>query len=136
MRKTLTAISIAALTAAFATSALADPPRQRDVVAPAVGVAGGTVLGLGLTEGWIGPTVGAAVLPTTVAGAAAIGGVAGIGGIALTDAVIQPCAGFHAMFDLNEQYCAQQNAQAIALQEEGAGLAPAHRGRHARHYYR
>jgi hypothetical protein len=136
MRKTLTAISIAALTAAFATSALANPPRHRDVVAPAVGVAGGTALGLGLSEGWIGPTVAGTAFTTTVAGAAAAGGVAGIGGIALADAVIQPCAGFHAMFDLNEQYCAQQNAQAIALQEEGAGLAPGHRGRHARHYYR
>jgi len=135
MRKTLTAISIAALTAAFATSALADPPRQRDVVAPAIGVAGGTAVGLGLTEGWFAPTVAGTVLPTTVAGAAAIGGVAGIGGIALTDAVIQPCAGFHAMLNMNEQYCAQQNAQMIALQEEGAGLAPVHRGRHVRHYY-
>jgi hypothetical protein len=136
MRKTLTAISIAALTAAFATSALADSPRQRDAVAPAVGVAGGTVLGLGLTEGWIGPTVAGTAFTTSVAGAAAAGGVAGIGGIALVDAAVQPCAGFHAMLNLNEQYCAQQNAQMIALQEEGAGLAPVHRGRHVRHYYR
>jgi hypothetical protein len=136
MRKTLTAISAAALTAAFATSALADPPRQRDVVAPAVGVAGGTVLGLGLSEAWIGPTVADTVLPTTIAGAAAVGGVAGIGGIALVDAAIQPCAGFHAALNLNEQYCAQLNAQAIALQEEESGMWPAHRARHARHYVR
>ena len=136
MRNALTAISIAALATALVTPALADPPRHRDVVAPAVGVAGGTALGLGLSEGWIGPTIAGTAFPTTVAGAAAIGGVAGIGGIALVDAALQPCAGFHAMLELNEQYCAQQNAQMIALQEQGAGLAPAHSGRHARHYYR
>jgi hypothetical protein len=136
MRKALCLVSIAALTAALATPALADPPRQRDYVAPAVGVAGGTVLGLGLTEGWIGPTVATAALPVTVAGAAAVGGVAGIGGVALVDAAVQPCAGFHAMLDLNQQYCAQQNAQQIAFQEEESGMWPAHRARHTRHYVR
>ncbi len=137
MRKALYAVSIAALAAALATPALADPPRQRDYVAPAVGVVGGTVLGLGLAEGWIGPTVAGAAFPTTVAGAAAIGGVAGIGGIALVDAVIQPCAGFHAMLNLNAQYCAQLNARQIAYQEQESGLAPASRSGHrARHYYR
>jgi hypothetical protein len=136
MRKALTAISVAALTAALAMPAFADPPRQHDYVAPAAGVAGGTVLGLGLTEGWIGPTVAGAALPTTAVGAAAVGGVAGIGGVALVDAAVQPCAGFHAILDLNQQYCAQQNAQMIALQEEESGMRPAHRTRHVRHYVR
>jgi hypothetical protein len=136
MRKALYAVSIAALTAALATPALADPPRHRDSVAPAVGVAGGTVLGLGLTEGWIGSTVAGAALPTAAVGAAAVGGVAGIGGVALVDAAIQPCAGFHAMLDLNEQYCAQQNAQQIALQEQESGMWPTRGARHTRHYVR
>ena len=136
MRKTFYAVSIAALAAALATPALADPPRQQDTVAPAVGVAGGTVLGLGLTEGWIGSTVAGAALPTTVAGAAAIGGVAGIGGIAFVDAAIQPCAGFHAMFLLNQDYCAQQNAQQVAYVEREASGAPASRHGRTRHYVR
>ena len=137
MRKVLWAVSVAALTAALAIPALADPPRQRDYVAPAAGVVGGTVLGLGLTEGWWGasPAIAGAALPTTVAGAAAIGGVAGIGGIAFVDAAIQPCAGFHAMFLLNQQYCAEQNAQQVAL-EEGAARPVYRHGRHARHYVR
>jgi hypothetical protein len=136
MRKALYAVSIAALAAALATPALANPPRQRDKVAPAVGVAGGTALGIGLTEGWIGPTVATAALPTAAVGAAAVGGVAGIGGVALVDAAIQPCAGFHAMLDLNEQYCAQQNAQQIALQEQESGMWPTRGVRHTRHYVR
>jgi hypothetical protein len=127
MRKTLTAISIAALTAAFATAALADPPRQRDYVAPAAGVAAGTAFGLGITEGWWGATAGAA-LPATVAGAAAAGGVAGIGTIAFVDAAIQPCAGFHALLDMNEQYCAEVNHYGPRFAE--------HQGRHTRRYVR
>jgi len=55
--------------------------------------------------------------------------------VALVDAAIQPCAGFHAMFLLNEQYCAQKNAQQIAYQEQESGAQPAY-GRRARHYYR
>jgi hypothetical protein len=127
MRKTLTAISIAALTAAFATSAFADPPRQRDVVAPAAGVAAGTAFGLGITEGWWGATAGAA-LPATVAGAAVAGGVAGIGSIAFVDAAIQPCAGFHALLDMNQEYCAEVN-------NYGPRVASYH-SRHTRHYVR
>jgi hypothetical protein len=127
MRKTLTAISAAALTAAFATAALADPPREPDYVAPAAGVAAGTAFGLGITEGWWGATAGAA-LPLTTAGAAAAGGVVGIGSIAFVDAVIQPCAGFHALLDMNEQYCAEMNGY-------GPRVA-AHQVRHSRHYVR
>ncbi len=135
MRKTLYAASAAALAAALITPALADPPRQQNYVAPAVGVAGGTVMGLGLTEGWWGPAIAGATFPTTAAGAAAIGGVAGIGGVALVDAAIQPCAGFHAMFLLNEDYCAQRNAQQIAYQERVEQPAN-YRGRRVHHYYR
>jgi len=52
-------------------------------------------------------------------------------------AAVQPCAGFHAMFLLNQDYCAQQNAQQIAYQEHESSGAPAYRhSRRARHYYR
>jgi len=137
MRKALFAVSIAALAAALTMPAQA-ATRQRDYVAPAAGVVGGTVIGLGLTEAWWGasPAIAGAALPTTAVGAAAIGGVAGIGGVALVDAAVQPCAGFHAMLDLNQQYCAQQNAQQIALQEEESGMWPRHGARHTRHYVR
>jgi len=139
MRKSLCAISLAAVAAAALAMPAQAAARQRDYVAPAAGVVGGTVVGLGLTEGWWGtaPAIAGTALPTTAAGAAAIGGVAGIGGVALVDAAIQPCAGFHAMFLLNEQYCAERNAQRIAYQEQEGSTAPVYRhGRHARHYYR
>ena len=137
MRKTLCAVSIAALACTLAMPAQA-AVRHRDYVAPAAGVVGGTVVGLGLTEGWWGaaPAIAGTALPTAVAGAAAVGGVAGIGGVAVIDAAVQPCAGFQAMFLMNEQYCAQQNAQKIAYEEnEAAGTAYSH-GRRVRHHYR
>jgi hypothetical protein len=126
MRKALCVLSLAAATALAASSAQARYARHSYSYEPAygyayspapvdatVGVVGGTVFGLGLSEGWWGPTLASATFPTTVAGAAAVGGVAGIGGIALVDAVLQPCRGFHAMLDLNEQYCASLNAQQL-----------------------
>ncbi len=135
---TRSAICIAALAAAaLATPALASP-RQPDRVAPAVGVVGGTVVGLGLSEGWWGaaPAIAGTALPVTVAGAAAVGGVAGIGGVALVDAAIQPCRGFQAMFLMNERYCAERNAQRIAYRE-GATRPVYRHGRHVqRRYYR
>jgi len=139
MRKALSAISIAAIAAALATPSLAEPI-MRDEAAPAAGAVGGTVVGLGLSEGWWGaaPAVAGTALPTTVAGAAAVGGVAGIGGAALIDAAIQPCRGFHAMFLLNEQYCADQNARRLA-QRENVAYSPQQTYRHGRrvhHYYR
>lgn len=135
MRKAFYAASAAALATALTTPALAVPPRQQDYVAPAVGVVGGTVMGLGLTEGWWGPTIAGVTFPTAAAGAAAVGGVAGIGGIALVDAAIQPCRGFHAMFMLNEGYCARLNGQQIANRER-IEQPIYHRPRHVRHYYR
>ena len=73
----------------------------------ATGAAAGTAVGLGLSEGWFGaaPAVAGTALPTTAAGAAAVGGVAGVGAVALFDATIEPCRGFHAMFDLNHGAC-------------------------------
>ena len=64
--------------------------------ATTTGVAAGTVVGLGLTQGWWGAS--AAALPVSAAGAAVTGGVAGIGTIAMIDAATQPCRGFRALF--------------------------------------
>lgn len=139
MRKALSAISIAAIAAALATPSLAEPI-HRDDAAPVAGAVGGTVVGLGLSEGWWGaaPAVAGTALPATAVGAAAVGGVAGIGGVALIDAAIQPCRGFHAMFLLNEQYCAEQNARRLAQRERVAYAPHAtyHHGRRVHHYYR
>jgi hypothetical protein len=139
MRKALSAISIAAIAATLATPSLAEPI-YHDNAAPAAGAVGGTVAGLGLTEGWWGaaPAVAGTAVPTTVAGAAAVGGVAGIGGAALIDAAIQPCRGFQAMFLMNEEYCAEQNARHLAQRERVAYSPHAtyHHGRRVHHYYR
>lgn len=139
MRKVLYALSAAAIAAALATPSLAEP-RYHDDAAPAVGAAGGAVVGAGLSEGWWGTSAAVAgtAIPTTVAGAAAVGGVAGIGGAALIDAAVQPCRGFQAMFLMNERYCAEQNARQIAAQERVAYGPPVryHHGHRVRHYYR
>src|SRR5690242_7907984 len=101
MRKILPALALAAA-AAVATPALAEPEGVNPnyggasyYVAPVAGVAVGTVVGVGLYEGWFGTSSAfVAAAPTTAVGAAAVGGVAGIGTIALIDAVTQHCRGF------------------------------------------
>lgn len=126
MRKALSilAVAIAAAIAAPATShaaryhyrASANTPAELSAGAAGyrfnpvpgevtAGVVTGTVVGLGVSEGWWGATAAGVALPTTAAGAAAVGGVAGIGALALADAIVQPCRGFHAMFMLNRGAC-------------------------------
>jgi hypothetical protein len=109
MRKTLVALSLAAA-AALATPALAQPAayhaRTSDPTVPAIaGVATGTVVGVGLYNGWWGATAAGVTLPTTAAASAAVGGVAGIGAVALIDAAIQPCRGFQALLTINADKC-------------------------------
>ncbi len=111
MRKIFPILSIAAI-AALATPAFAEPEAVNPnygsayAVAPAVGgVAVGTVVGVGLYEGWFGSSAAVAALPATAAGAAAVGGVAGVGTVVLLDAAIQPCRGFHALLGMNEHEC-------------------------------
>lgn len=111
MRKRLAVLAVATA-AAIAVPATSQAARyfypQPNAVAPAAvgtGVVTGTVIGLGVAEGWWGSTVAGAALPATTAGAAAVGGVAGIGTIALVDAFVQPCRGFAALFDLNSGAC-------------------------------
>jgi hypothetical protein len=112
MRKLLYALSIAAaaaLTASTAQAAYYYPvtvyPASRAPAETTTGVAAGTVVGVGVSEGWWGASVAGAALPATAAGAAAVGGVAGIGAIALIDAATQPCRGFAALFGLNHGAC-------------------------------
>ena len=108
MRKILPVLAVAAA-AAFATPALAEPETVNSnygaayAVAPVVGGAAvGTVVGVGTYNAWWGSGAFAASLPTTAAGAAAVGGVAGIGTVALIDAAVEPCRGFHALLGINQ----------------------------------
>ena len=124
MRKVLCAISLAAVAALGASGAQAAKVKQQPYsygynydyyennaagAELATGAVVGAVVGLGVSQGWWGATVAGAALPTSVAGAAVVGGVAGIGAVALIDAAVQPCRGFHAMFLMNQEYCAQLN---------------------------
>lgn len=100
MRKTLFALSALSVIA-FAAPASAQTAYDRTGYYPGwpwvAGAAAGTVVGLGLAEGWFSGSL-AASLPASAAGAAAVGGVAGIGTVVLIDAATQPCAGFRALF--------------------------------------
>jgi hypothetical protein len=117
MRKILGVLFVALAVAAGASSAhAARYERDSRSAAPAeaaTGAVAGTAVGLGVSEGWWGSAVAGAALPTTVAGAAAIGGVAGIGTVALIDAAVQPCRGFQALLGMNQEYCAELNARQL-----------------------
>ncbi len=106
MRRILPILTLVAA-AAFATSALARQDYLNGPAAPELGAGAvaGTVAGVGIYNGWWGATAAGAALPTTAAGAAALGGVAGVGTVALIDSVVQPCRGFQALFGLNKDEC-------------------------------
>jgi len=84
-------------------------------VAPIGGAAIGTVAGVGFYNGWWGSSTAAASLGSTVGTSIAAGGVIGVGAAALIDAALQPCRGFHAMFDLSHGQCV--NGQWVGYQE-------------------
>ena len=109
MRKLITALSVAAMTAAVAIPTLASAQEQPQYTTgyagPVAGAAVGTAVGVGLYNGWYGSGVFISALPATAAGAAATGGVAGVGTVALIDGVFQPCRGFHALFGANSGAC-------------------------------
>lgn len=114
------AIAAAALMAGtLATPASAQSVRENyEVVpyaAPATGVVVGTLAGVGLYNGWYGSSAAATSLGATAASSAVAGGVIGVGAAALVDAAIQPCRGFHAMFDLSHGQCV--NGQYVGYQE-------------------
>lgn len=127
MRKLITGLSVAAVTAAAAltlpsaaSAEVAPGYNNYPLAVPAVGVATGAVVGFGLYNGWFGaaPTIAGSTLPTTAAGAATIGGVAGVGTVALIDGVLQPCRGFHALFGANKDACA--NGEYVGYQQRPA----------------
>src|SRR5665213_706639 len=109
MRNLITGLSVAVIVAAaLATPAMArmdsyhETPATAEVV---TGAAVGTAAGVGLSEGWFGSGATVTALGATAGTAAVAGGVAGVGTVALLDAVVQPCRGFHALFGLNHGAC-------------------------------
>ncbi|MBV9556235.1 MAG: hypothetical protein JO254_04090 [Pseudolabrys sp.] len=112
MRKTLI-ISIAAAsilsTTAFAApnSYYTGPGYPPEVAAAEVGAGAvaGTALGVGIYNGWYGGALGASTAAVGAGTAIAAGGVAGVGTVALLDAAVQPCSGFHAVFGANRENC-------------------------------
>lgn len=110
MRKMMTMLSVAAIAAAaLATPAMARMDRYQDSPATADTIGGaavGTAAGVGLYNGWYGSSAAATSLGATAGASVAAGGVAGIGAVALLDAAVQPCRGFHAIFGLNHGECA------------------------------
>ena len=142
MRKALFALPIIAA-AGLAAPAMAQPynngywngphgyPPAAGVVA---GAAVGTTVALGAYNGW---WAGAA-LPATAAGAAATGGIAAVGALATVDAVFNPCAGFHALFDESHGECV--NGQYVGPRAERVNYGPAPvpevRYRHVRRHHR
>jgi hypothetical protein len=101
-------MAIAAAGVLLSTSAFAAQPYRGDYYVPAVvagtGAVVGTVAGVGTFNGWWGSSA-AAALPASAAGAWALGGLAGVGTVAMFDAAVQPCDGFHALFGLNKDVC-------------------------------
>src|SRR5665213_2207673 len=83
MRIILSAFAIATAVA-LAAPAFADPSEANPNYGGAYAVA---------------PAVGGAAVGT------AVGGVAGLGTVALIDAVVEPCRGFHALVGMNEHEC-------------------------------
>lgn len=142
MRKVLFALPIIAA-AGFAAPASAHEgwngpngyPPAAGVVA---GAAAGTTVALGAYNGWWGATA----LPATAAGSAVVGGVAGVGALAMTDAVFNPCAGFHALFDASHGQCVNGKwvgaRGARVAYEAGPGAPPpaVEYRRMRRHHYR
>jgi hypothetical protein len=105
-------------------------------VAPATGVVVGTLAGVGLYNGWYGSSAAATSLGATAATSAVAGGVIGVGAAALVDAAIQPCRGFHAMFDLSHGQCVNGEYVGYRNVEYRERPAVVYRERHGRRYVR
>ena len=137
MRKAILALPIIAA-AGFATPAMAydgywnGPNGYPPAAGVVAGAAAGTTVALGAYNGWWPE----AALPATAAGAAVTGGVAAVGALAMTDAVFNPCAGFHALFDESHGQCV--NGQYVGPRAERVSYeapAPAVRYRHVRRHH-
>ena len=98
MRKTLMLLTLATGTA-LSTPALAQPvahPLTADAEIT-TGAVTGSVVGLGIAEGWFGSSIFGYTTAGGAAAGAAIGGVAGIGAITFIHAAITPCDGFQVL---------------------------------------
>ena len=106
MRKTFFGL-LAAVVVAFTATSPADAGHKRHhhhhhhflhnkpVV---IGAVAGTLIGVGLYEGWLGNSAIATGLGGTTGGAIAGGLVGGIAVATLVHAATTPCTGFHALF--------------------------------------
>lgn len=98
MRKIIPALAFAAAaTAALATPAMAEVDGVNPNYAPAVAVTGaavGTLVGVGLYNGWYGSGAFVTSAGATAGTAAAVGGVAGVGTVALLEGLTAKCHGF------------------------------------------
>jgi hypothetical protein len=114
--KTLGALALASV---LATPAMAQTVVENyeagNYAAPVAGAVIGTVAGVGLNNAWWGSGTTATSLGATVGSSIVAGGVIGGGAAALIDAALQPCRGFHAMFDLSHGECV--NGQWVGYQE-------------------
>ncbi|BAR97826.1 hypothetical protein BV133_233 [Blastochloris viridis] len=100
MRKAFIAVSAAAALAVTATAASAGD-RGYDERTPALigtGAVVGTLVGVGLYNGWGGTTAFASSAGGAAAASAVAGGVAAVGTVALIHAATTPCTGFDALF--------------------------------------
>ena len=143
MRKALLALPIIAAAGLAAAPAMAydgywnGPNGYPPAAGVVAGAAAGTTVALGAYNGW---WAGAA-LPATTAGSFAVGGVAGVGARATVDAVFNPCAGFHALFDESHGQCvdghlAGPRAARVAYENGPAVAPPAVEYRHVRRHHR
>ncbi len=102
MRKTILSL-VAALAVAFSVSSPANAGskhyNQLQNPTVIVGAVVGTLVGLGLYDGWFGTTnaVTRGTIAHSTAGAAAGGLLAGIATVAMIHALTTPCQGFHAL---------------------------------------
>jgi hypothetical protein len=112
MRKTLMAVAAVSMlsTPALAASDVIvygdyNPAAPAEV---ATGAVAGTVVGVGISEGWFGASGAlgsSSAIAASTAGAATVGGIAGVGTVAALDAIVQPCRGFAAFFGVNKASC-------------------------------
>jgi len=96
MRKTLLAVSTAAVMACSAPAFAQDGPRGHRNIAPAAGVVAGTVAGVGLYNNWWGNGAFTG-LGATVGGSIAGGVLVGVAVATGIDAATTKCRGLHAL---------------------------------------
>jgi len=102
MRKTILTL-VAAVAVAFSVSSPASAGKHHNLLknpTVVVGAVVGTLVGIGLYEGWFGTTnsLTAGTIANSTAGAATGGFIAGVATITMIHALTTPCQGFHALF--------------------------------------